>query len=75
MNSRFVIRQAEFFAERLRVEAGAEPEFRVERGFRLAFGRMPLAIEREAAVKLIAAHGTAAFCRALYNANEFVYVP
>ena len=32
-------------------------------------------IERSAAVSLIATHGASAFCRALYNANEFVYVP
>ena len=31
--------------------------------------------ERNAAVALIGSHGSAAFCRALYNANEFVYVP
>ncbi len=75
LNSRFVIRQAEFFSERLQAEAGTDADCQVERGFRLAFGRAPTGIERDAAVKLIAAHGTAAFCRALYNANEFVYVP
>jgi mono/diheme cytochrome c family protein len=75
LNSRFVIRQAEFFAERLGIEVGTDPGCQVERGFRLAFGRDPSANEGEAAVKLIATHGTAAFCRALYNANEFVYVP
>ena len=31
--------------------------------------------ESNAAVALIGSHGCAAFCRALYNANEFVYVP
>ena len=75
LNSRFVIRQAESFADRLRDEAGADPARQAERGFRLAFGRAPSAIERDAAARLIDSHGTAAFCRALYNANEFVYVP
>lgn len=28
-----------------------------------------------AGAALIISHGTPAFCRALYNANEFVYVP
>ena len=75
LNSRFVIRQAELFAERLQAEAGAEPAQQADRGFRLAFGRAPSAVEGDASVKLIHSHGTAAFCRALYNANEFVYVP
>jgi len=46
----------------------------VERGFLLAFGRSPSPRERDAAVGLIRAQGTRAFCRALYNANEFLYV-
>jgi mono/diheme cytochrome c family protein len=73
LNSRFVIRQ--LFADRLRTEAGADPARQADRGFRLAFGRAPSVIERDAAVKLIGSHGAPAFCRALYNANEFVYVP
>ena len=75
LNSGFVVRQAEFFVERLRAEAGPNPACQAERGFCLAFGRAPSATEQAAAVKLIDSHGTAAFCRALYNANEFVYVP
>ena len=75
LNSRFVIQQASYFARRLEAEAGADPGRQVERGFRLAFGRGPSPSERNAAVALIASHGSAAFCRALYNANEFVYVP
>jgi hypothetical protein len=42
---------------------------------RLAFGREPSHSERNAAIFLIGSHGSVAFCRALYNANEFVYVP
>ncbi len=75
LNSRFVIQQATYFAQRLEAEAGPDPGRQVERGFRLAFGRGPSVAERNAAVALIGAHGSAAFCRALYNANEFVYLP
>ncbi len=75
LNSRFVIQQAAYFAQRLEAEAGPDPARQAERGFRLAFGRAPSPSERDAAVALIGSHGTAAFCRALYNANEFVYVP
>jgi hypothetical protein len=46
----------------------------VNRAFQLAFGRDPSDAERSAATKLIAEHGLPALCRALLNANEFVYV-
>jgi hypothetical protein len=75
LNSRFVIQQATNFAQRLEAESGPEPARQAERGFRLAFGREPSPSELKAAVSLIVSHGSAAFCRALYNANEFVYVP
>ena len=75
LNSPFVMQQAEFFAERVRKEAGADVEAQVSLAFRLAFGREPTSVERTAAARLIADHGTVVFCRALFNSNEFLYVP
>jgi hypothetical protein len=74
MNSRSVMQQAGFFAERLAREAGNDPASQVRRGFRLAFGREPSAEETTAAARLIREQGPTAFCRALLNANEFLYV-
>jgi hypothetical protein len=74
LNSRFVVRQAAYVAQRLQAEAGPGLARQAERGFWLAFGRAPDSIERAAAVSLISAHGAAAVSRAPYNANEFVYV-
>jgi hypothetical protein len=74
MNGRFVLQQAGSFAERLRRESGEEPSAQVARAFALAFGREPSAEETAAAVQLIREHGASAFCRALLNADEFVYV-
>jgi hypothetical protein len=74
LNSPFVLQQAELFAERLQREAGDDPTAQVRRGFLLAFGRPPSEDERAAAVRLIGAHGLTVFCRALLNANEFVFV-
>ena len=70
-----MIQQATYFAQRLEAEAGPDPGCQADRGFRLAFGREPSPSERNAAISLISSHGSSAFCRALYNANEFVYVP
>jgi hypothetical protein len=75
LNSNFVIRQSACFAERLAHEAGPDPAHQAQRAFRLAFGRSPSDRERAASIALIKSHGAAAFCRALYNANEFVYAP
>jgi hypothetical protein len=75
LNSPFVLHQAFLFAERLRNEAGADLALQANLGFALAFSRPPSRWERAGAAALIAAHGTQSFCRALYNANEFVFVP
>jgi hypothetical protein len=46
----------------------------VDRGFRLAFGRPPRSDESAASLELAQKHGWTALARALYNANEFIYV-
>jgi len=75
MNHTFTIDMASALAERLRAEAGAEdPLAQVRHAFELAFYRAPNNTEAEAAVALIEAHGLTAFCRALLNANELIYV-
>ncbi len=74
LNSPFMRQQAQFFAERLRKEAGDDPAAQVRRGFRLAFQRDPDPEETAAAMKLVEQHGLSAFCRDLFNVNEFLYV-
>jgi hypothetical protein len=74
LNDPFVLDQAERFAGRVRREAGSAVPSQVERAFRLALGRRPTVIEAGAAEKVVEAHGLALLCRALFNANEFVYV-
>ncbi|MEO2092259.1 MAG: DUF1553 domain-containing protein, partial [Gemmataceae bacterium] len=73
LNSPFLTQQAGFFAERVAKEA-KDPAGQVRRAFRLAFQREPTDKELSAAVKLANEHGLAAVCRALLNANEFLYV-
>jgi hypothetical protein len=74
LNSPFLLSQASYLAARLRTDAGDAIEGQVERAFRLAFGRPPETEETAAAVALIERHGLIAFCRALFNANEFVTI-
>jgi cytochrome c553 len=72
LNSPFVLRQAEFFAERVKHDAGDDAGVCVERAFLLAFGRSPRAEEREAAVEFARRDGLVALCRVMFNANEFL---
>jgi hypothetical protein len=46
----------------------------VTQAYRITFQRKPSAKEHEAATQLIATHGAEAFCRALLNANELLYL-
>jgi hypothetical protein len=74
LNAPFLVEQAERFAARLASEAGDDCDRQIDRAFQLTFGRPPDDEERAAARALVNAHGLAAFCRALFNANEFLYV-
>jgi len=75
LNSRLVLDQSTRFAGRLAREAGPEPDDQARLAFRLAFGRVSTAAEQAAAAALIRTHGGPALCRAIFNANEFLYVP
>ncbi|MBI3209374.1 MAG: DUF1553 domain-containing protein [Candidatus Solibacter usitatus] len=77
MNNSFVRIQAGKFAERLTREAGSAPDAQVTKAFDLAYSRTPTATERSAAVRFLKDHPEALidFCQALFNSNEFVYMP
>ncbi len=74
LNSPFMNAQAEVFAGRLKNEAGENIEDQVRRSFLLAFGREPDSEEAAASAQFIRDHGLTLFCRALYSANEFLYL-
>jgi hypothetical protein len=72
-NNAFVLNQAEHFARRLEREAGNTRE-RVDRAYELALARSATPDEIEEGSALSERFGLAAFCRALFNLSEFVYV-
>jgi hypothetical protein len=75
MNHRFTMDMAESMAARLAKETStADVSKQVERAFALAFGRKPISKEKAAAVTLIEKHGLRAFCRAVLNSSELIYV-
>jgi hypothetical protein len=75
LNSGFVLQQAEIFSDRLRREAGADVPKEIQRAWLLSFGRPPTTREQTEAGELVEQHGLAALGRALFNANEFMFIP
>jgi uncharacterized protein DUF1553/uncharacterized protein DUF1549/cytochrome c len=73
LNDRFMIREAERFADRLESEAST-PEARLERAYRLALGRPPAAREAELLLAHVRDHGLASACRLIFNLNEFIFI-
>ena len=74
-NSRFTLVQAEAFAARVRAEAGDDVREQIIRAWRLALGREPSPAELTDTEPVIRGDGLPALCRALFNSNEFLFLP
>jgi len=78
LNNSFTLRMAERLAARARREAAggesASLEQQIRKVYALAFQRIPEAPEVSDAKAFVAGHGLAAFCRVIFNSNEFLYV-
>ena len=73
-NSRFLLQQADLFAQRLEQERPGDLAGQVERAFELCYARPPTRTEREDAVQFIKEQQLPAFCRALLNSNELLFI-
>ncbi|MEM6649048.1 MAG: DUF1553 domain-containing protein [Pseudomonadota bacterium] len=73
-NSPSILRQAKFFAERLRAEAGDDAEEQIVLAFDLAFARPPTPDELRSVTLLATDHGLQQVCRAIFNTSEFAYI-
>ena len=62
-------------AARLYQEVGADPSRQIVRAYELAFSRPPTADELREAEPIVRAHGLAPLGRALFNSNEFLFLP
>jgi hypothetical protein len=72
-NNNFVLHHSEVLARRVAEEA-ASIESRVERAAALAWQRTLAPDERREFAEFARAHGLPAFCRLLFNSNEFFFV-
>lgn len=78
LNHRFTLDMAQAFAERLQRESGGtgkdDSKPQIRRAFAIAFQREPGEEELAAGLRLVESHGLRAFCRALLNTNELLYL-
>jgi hypothetical protein len=74
-NSRFTIDESAAFAARIEAEADAEVTLQIRRAYELALNRAPTAEELADAEPAVRTSGLATLCRALFNSNEFLFLP
>jgi len=74
LNDPFVTQQSEHFAARLTDIHADDSRGQITTAYRLALGREPSAEELVLAEQFVKKHDLFRFCRALFNANEFLYV-
>ena len=74
LNNSFVLRMARHMAQRITRETGPQPRDQANRGILLAYSRPATQEDLTAAARFILEHGLAAFCRVLFNTNEFLYI-
>jgi len=75
-NSDFMREESNRFAARLERECGHDRAFQLRRAYKLALARVPQPGEMKMGEQFLAGGGALSdFCLALFNRNEFVYVP
>jgi mono/diheme cytochrome c family protein len=74
-NSRFTLDESEALAARVKKESGDNIATQIRRTFQLALNRDPSDDDIRDAEPAVREHGLATLCRALFNSNEFLFLP
>ncbi|HEV7406003.1 MAG TPA: DUF1553 domain-containing protein [Chthoniobacteraceae bacterium] len=74
-NSQFTLDESNAFAARVEREVGADADAQIRRVYQHAFSRDPSEEELREAASVAREHGLATLCRALFNSNEFLFLP
>lgn len=72
-NDAFMLRQAEYFADRLE-KISPDPTTQIREAYEICYGRGASDAEAEQLVEYSRRHGLVNACRLLFNANEFIFV-
>ena len=74
-NSTFTIEQAEVFSALLKDNVGNDVSQQVQQAYWLGLNRRPESEELADAVAVVRVFGLESLCRALFNSNEFLFIP
>lgn len=74
-NSQFTMTQSAAFAKRVTQEVGEDAAKQISRSYQLAFNREPSVEELQEAIPIVKVHSLTTLCRAIFNSNEFLFVP
>ncbi|HSI11441.1 MAG TPA: DUF1553 domain-containing protein, partial [Chthoniobacter sp.] len=74
-NSQFTIDESAALAGRVKREAGDDATQQIRRAYQLALSRDPSAGELRDAEPTVREFGLPTLCRALFNSNEFLFIP
>ena len=74
-NSRFTLDAAAALSRRVLEEVGDEIDKQIQRAFQLTLSRNATPDELHDIEPFLREHGLAVLCRALFNSNEFLFVP
>ncbi len=74
-NSRFTIDAASALADRIQKETGQDIISQIHSAYSLTISRAPTAVEVADATPVVCEHGLVTLGRALFNSNEFLFLP
>jgi hypothetical protein len=74
-NSQFTIEESAAFGARVQADAGDDVESQIRMAYQLALGRQPDQAEIDEALASVRQFGLPVLCRALFNCNEFLFLP
>ena len=80
-NSPFIEQQSEIFSQRLlesdpvTSQGKVSPVEAIIKAYQLCYSRRPDPSERRSAEEFVKQNGLTQFCRALFNSNEFLFIP
>ena len=75
LNGSFTLEQSSALARRIAKETGAELPAQITRAFHLVLSRPPSEPELTACLRTARSEGLETVCRALFNSNEFLFLP
>jgi hypothetical protein len=74
LNGHTALSQSQQFAARIVKLAGDNPDASVDVAWKLAFGRLPAADEKQVAVDFLKRNSLPQLCHLIFNMSEFIYV-